>query len=83
MSTKPWELSGPLELLVRSNLLKALSQPYLDYGLSGDPQTPCLSIEGFDHPSRKIDIYPALFLKGPTSFRQIKSIGDIFTFLEL
>jgi hypothetical protein len=68
---------GLLELLVSSDLLKALSQPNFNYRLPRNAQTPCLPVQGIDHPSREIAIHPALFLKRPPRFGQIQGLGAV------
>jgi len=61
---------------------EALGDPYLDDGLAGDSQAPCLTVERFDHPHREVHVHPALFQSRPLGRRQVESGRDILSAIE-
>ncbi len=64
-------------------MFKAICDPDFYYRLPWHTKTVSFSIQGLDHPDRKINIDPPLFSPGPSGLGVVEMLGNIFTVVEL
>lgn len=69
-------------MLSGGGLFKSFRKPDFDNRLSGNTATFGLLIEQANHPERKIDIYPFLFLIRASCLEKIKMLFDPFARIE-
>ncbi len=69
--------------LLNCCFFKSIRNPYFDNRLSGDSQTASFFIKWMNHPNRKVNINPFLFLFGSSCISWIKIFSNIFSLYQI